>query len=548
MHSPIRRWISYLALPALLLGVTPALVGSSAAEPEPPTLSDRLSRVSSVVALRAMLADPSSAPEALRPQLAALRAVQRSGLSGRAGTPGARPVSPFDRFNDDFLGLPQNEESVAACVSRPGVVLGGTNDYRGFFERDQNITGWHFSQDGGATLANEGRLPPVDVRGAQRPSSGDPVDAIGSGCSLYAASLNLNPFDPFRSSNGVGVYRSTVQRLSSCGGGSDPMCWPTRRSVVTNSRGHFLDKEWLAVGRSGRAGEVVWVTYTDFDFTDPASESSQISAVRCDSSLSTCTAPILVSGTDRLVQFSDVTIGADGRTYVTWSELAGGQAAPPSFVHKLRVAQPGSTAFGPTRVVTRETRAIPFGGKLNANDFRIATYAKNSVAMVNGRPRVFVTWDACSVRAFDFICEDAQVKLAWSDDLGRTWSGPTVLSVRGHNYFPTISADPHRNRLVLAYYTSRYDLAFDNRQDVELLTLDPARPAHAVRRQRVTSPSNEPEADPVLGGFFIGDYFEAAAVDGKAYVHYNANYVRVPFLEEGRAIPQQDNFLAVRRQ
>ena len=64
-----------------------------------------------------------------------------------------------------------------------------------------------------------------------------------------------------------------------------------------------------------------------------------------------------------------------------------------------------------------------------------------------------------------------------------------------------------------------------------------------ARRQRLTPLSNDPEADPVLGGTFIGDYFEVAAHNGTGYVHFNANYVSIRLLGEGFPIPQQDNFL-----
>ena len=66
-------------------------------------------------------------------------------------------------------------------------------------------------------------------------------------------------------------------------------------------------------------------------------------------------------------------------------------------------------------------------------------------------------------------------------------------------------------------------------------------------RQRVTSPSSEPEADPIFGGYFIGDYFEVSAQGGDAFVHYNASYRRVPFVGDGLPIPQADNYLSRRR-
>jgi hypothetical protein len=180
---------------------------------------------------------------------------------------------------------------------------------------------------------------------------------------------------------------------------------------------------------------------------------------------------------------------------------------------------------------------------LHANDFRVATYPKNEVAMVDGKPRVFVTWEGCKARpAGDSVCEEPRIKVVHSDDLGKTWSGPKVVSAGGDNYFPTISADRKSNKVAIAYFTNRFDPVFHNRQDVELATLNPATSA-VTGRQRLTSLSNESEADPVLGGTFIGDYIEVYAAGGKALVHYNANYRSIRLLDEGIAVPQQDNFL-----
>jgi hypothetical protein len=64
-----------------------------------------------------------------------------------------------------------------------------------------------------------------------------------------------------------------------------------------------------------------------------------------------------------------------------------------------------------------------------------------------------------------------------------------------------------------------------------------------AHRQRVTRISNETEADPILGGAFIGDYLEVTANRGKAWVHYNANERHVALIGEGLPIPQQDNYL-----
>ncbi len=547
------RWsrrLTWLAPVPVVIAL--AAVPASGASSAPSPAAAALTRVSSPVVQRYLLAHPDEASgerghmDAARAALAAARSTQSHSSSTSSTSQGPGDLL---RFNRDDLGLPQNEESVGSCAGPSGdVVLGGTNDYRGLVNPSGNFTGWYLSRNGGRSVSNEGLLPTVRSGSTQVPSGGDPVDVATPSCDLYAASLNYPVALDFSNvpanTNGATVYRTTPQRLASCQGGDSPDCWPNRRFVARNRAGHFIDKEWMYVGRSGSAGNVVWVTYTDFDMTahNPAGFTASIHAVRCDAALRSCTAPITISGSDADVQFSDVTVGPDGRTYITWAQIKGELTGrPQSFIFKMRVAPAGSTSFGPTRVIYREDNAIPFGGVLHANTFRIATYPKNTVSMVGGRPRVWLVWDACGTRVLDSVCENARIKLRWSDDGGASWSPIHQVSSSGENYFPTIDSDPQNGKVAVAYYTSRYDPVFHNRQDVELTTVD--NQGSVTKRARLTPFSNETEADPLLGAFFIGDYFEVDARRGSAYVHFNANYTSVPLLGTGSPIPQQDNFL-----
>lgn len=508
-----------------------------------------LTHASQSVVTRFWLANPTEAPSNIKRKFQSVKAALSQFRTGAAvWQPEDHLLKDSGKlrpFNLDATGLPQNEESIAVCDSREKIVLGATNDYRALIDPEQNFTGWHLSVDGGKTVQIEGLLPPVIIAGISVPSGGDPVVAATDDCMLFAASLNNDPIDPFGKPNGIGVYRSDPTTLATCLGGSDPSCWPTRRAIAQTGPDHFLDKPWFDVGVSGSAGEVVWVAYSDFaqDASAPLGYTGvSIKAVRCSADLSSCTDPILISDDDLDVQFADVTIGYDGRTYITWSEIQGElEETAQTFVHKLRIAPAGSTKFGPERVIHVEELAIPFGGSLNANDFRIATYPKHEVTKVHGAPRIFVVWDACSARPFDVVCEEAQIKLKHSDNDGVKWSPEIILSIEGSNYFPTIAND-RSGRLALAWFTNRFDPKFQNQQDVEFIALD----THTVKplsRQRLTHLSNEPEADALLGGAFIGDYIEVAAQQGTAYVHYNANYRQISVLEQGLPIPQQDNYL-----
>jgi hypothetical protein len=523
-----------------------------------PAQDRTLAHISQAPVLRYWMAHPGRAPESFQQRF---RSFQQAAGQGSASSSGAVtttgvPSIVDDVLNNDVVGFPQNEESVSGCRSNTDHLIEGTNDYRGLLDPEGNFTGWHLSTDGGETLANEGLLPPVEAGGTKaQPSGGDPVYSFSEvDCDIYAASLNYNPVDPFSDVNGIGIYRTKVSTLlaRSCGddGASDPDCWPRRRyASFTADPTHFFDKEWFDVGVSGGAGEVVWVVYSDFDLTpvppNPAGFTAEIFAVRCDADLTSCTSPIPISEDDGDVQFGDVTIAPDGKVYVTWSQITGElEGEPQTFIHKMRVADAGSTTFGPEREIRREQRAIPFGGFLHANDFRVATYPKNEVMPMGGGNRVYVVWDACRFRPLSSICEEPQIKLLFSDDDGVTWepSQPLILSESGDNYFPAIGGHPATGDLAVAWFTNRQDDLFHSLQDVELVTLDPD--GDVTNRQILTSPSNESLADPLLGGVFIGDYIEVFTHDGTAWTGYNMNYRQEVLLgNQGVPVPQQDNYL-----
>jgi hypothetical protein len=540
MNTPSRglrhaRWLALLVLVAVAVWLPAAQAREDNGRGSTDGLLAKLSQGAAVGYLRA---ERLQATEQL--------ASQRSAASLRAAELGRIPAGVGVRFNDDKSGLPQNEESITAC-GQGAAVLGGTNDYRGLVDPKGNFTGWHLSTDGGRSVDNEGLLPPVREKGQAIESGGDPVAKAGPGCSLYMADLN---YDQDFLPNGIGVYKSTPKTLANCPGGSAPSCWPVRKAVAVNFNDKvFLDKPWMYVGRSG-GKTYVWTVYTEFRCPDVGCESgdynsNSIKAVRCGADLKNCTRPILISGDQRSIQFGDVTIGPDGRTYVTWeqdNDLKTNFQPPERMRFWIRVAPPGSTTFGPAHLVANEPLNLGIA-PLHANDFRVATYPKNEVAMVGGKPRVFVTWDGCKARpAGDSVCEEPRIKVARSGDLGKTWSSPKVVSAGGDNYFPTISADRKSHKVAIAYFTNRFDPVFHNRQDVELVTLNPTTSA-VTDRKRLTSLSNESEADPVLGGLFIGDYIEVYASGGKALVHFNANYRSIRLLGNGLPVPQQDNFL-----
>jgi hypothetical protein len=549
------RWAVRTAL--VLVGAVALIVPAASAVGGDTPSKTLLDQISQVVAARYYLAHPDQAPDGMT-----LTGADKMPQGKRTNS--CTSNSNKDAFNCDIFGLPQNEESMAACPTNDNFVLQGTNDYRGLLDPEGNFTGWHWSIDGGHSIQNEGLLPPVTLTKIasphQVPSGGDPVMFIPAGCNaVYAASLAYDPNSPFTNPTGLGIYMSTPQILSTCqpfldNGATNPACWPNRSAVAQTEASDFIDKEWLFVG-----GGYVWATYSDFvnDESSPIGYSSvSIKAVRCTLDLQTCTEPIQISTADQDVQFSDVTVGPDGRTYITWARIDG-ELNPDQFpegqvftIKYRSETAPGSAVFGPEHVVQVVPNAIPFGGFLHANDFRIATYPKSDVVMVNGHPRVFVVYDECTARLLGSICEEPQIKLTYSDDDGATWSTPIVESNGGDNYFPSISADRTytTNNLALAWYTNSYDTGFHNQQDTVATSVNPLT-GQARGIKRLTSSSNETESDPLLGGAFIGDYLEAVLVRNKLWVGANENYRKVPFVggflngdQPVFPVNQQDNY------
>jgi hypothetical protein len=563
MRNRSKHGLLFLLLAVMALPLQAAAEGENSRDVQ----AGLLTHVSQQVALRFAAAHPTAvegplreAGERLREVSAEARAQVTTSATPSRTSSGGYGRQLGDRFNLDDVGLPQNEESVAVCPSKPRYVLSGANDYRYLLDPDLNSTGYYFSTDGGRSVTKEGLLPSIASGGepANLPSGGDPVIQTDNQCNFYFVDLNYPADNPFANRNGIGLYKTTLEKLKSCPAGENPdhltqpQCWPDRRLVafadipVDTGIGSFLDKPWFDVGPDGAGGKQIWITYSDFA-NDPNAPlgftGAQIKAVHCDAKTLACEAPIVISGTDEDIQFSDVTIANDGSTLITWAQIEGElEETAQVFTVKGVVIPSGSTTPGPTKIVNREVNPIPFGGFLHANDFRVATYPKSIMPTVNGKPRMFVLWDRCLYNLLDFTCEESQIYMTWSDDMGDTWSKPLSLSKGGDNYFPAVSDEYGTGKFAVAWFTNRRDAIFHNRQDVEVVLVS-KQSGTVTKRQWVTRLSNESEADPFLGGSFIGDYIDVDRAQGVSFVVYNANYRKIEVLGEGFPIPQQDNYL-----
>jgi hypothetical protein len=576
-----------------LLGIVSALflltfspapsIGNDQPDPFTRFIRDRGHEVSQSALIKWYTNHPEDAPPQLRQAIETLRSAPSGLLQQAAEISEAQDSDPAlafgqKRFNKetDATGLPQNEESVTYCPVNQNEILMGTNDFRGLVDVTGNTTGWHYSKDGGASVFKEGRQAEISVRDSDGglvdiPSGGDPVvravATASDSCDFYAAGLafDLADDDP----NAIVVYKTSDETLNgSCQGAA---CWPSQKAVATatidlsDGTGHFLDKPWMDVGDSG-GDIVVWVTYTEFEVDG---EVSPIKASRCTADLTSCTSNIAISSLRANAQFSYVTIAPDGRVYVSWIErtIDSGREV---FTINMRMAAAGSTSFGPRKTVATETRPLGFGSSLSSNDFRIASIPQNTVLPLDdGVNRFYVVWPYCVQPAVPVdgqsveVCRDSDIRVAFSDDDGDSFRTVSI-NQPGSQYFPAIDADVIGDR-VYRYQTvvangppDLGSLSFVSLNHINLNgDVDCDRDRDAVDALGILEdvaglgalPSgcpaglNEPNADPALGGQFIGDYIEVFAYDNVVVVGYNANYTELGFLGTKPATYQQDNYL-----
>src|SRR4051812_28765333 len=198
-----RRRILTVALAAVLAAAMVTIPSAIAEEGGFKVPDTYLEHLSESVNVSYYVHHPADAPKLVSHALAQVSENAPSRTSARSSQYCASNANK-DVFNCDFIGFPQNEESVGSCPTNDSLVLGSTNDYNGILFGD-NDTGWEWSTDGGHSVRNYGFLPPVVLNTLDThpevPSGGDPVTFIPSGCdSLYAASLaydvNTVPFGP----------------------------------------------------------------------------------------------------------------------------------------------------------------------------------------------------------------------------------------------------------------------------------------------------------------------------------------------------------------
>jgi len=493
------------------------------------------------------------------------------------------------RFINDSSYFPQSETSVAVDPNNSNHVVGGFNDGKFFFcpffpaecgtTIPVSLSGFTVSNDGGMSVAKGGSLPNLNASGVLLTPWGDPSLAPTIDGNFFYASLAISSFDSLFG-NGVMIAKSNANLFNPNVSCATPIydptnnpCWDT---AFVNGETAFPvysleDKERIAVDRDPSSpyyGSVYvgWDHFSRFGF-------SSSFLARCDGNLAACTmlseGPVTISGGDLFVAWTTPVVDKSGNVYVAWCNFGTFFTFGPVNC-RVSSSPPGGTSFGPPSnilsymgsgtTLPADTVVIGWATEQFRTGLGLISISTDPSPKSNN---LYFTTSICTAGHYYAVsaqivpvaadnpgnCGQSAIIFSESANNGTSWSAPIILSNPAVNDQPYVTVDSQTGTVYVVYYTTQYD-PFNHRINVVgSMSNNLARTFH---QQRVTTASDEPNADPNMydyilsngfGGSFtvpqFGDYFEATARAGILWILFTGNYA----VEAGTF--QTDPFLAV---
>jgi len=345
----------------------------------------------------------------------------------------------------DGPGATQSELTIAVDKTGQHVVI-GFNDFRGFSLSPLSVSGYAYSDDGGATFTDGQQLPTTGPT-AHGAVFGDPdVKYVpgGAGCQFIYSSIFVN------SSN---QQTMSIHRSTDCG---HTWVGPFEVTPATNpnTSGDAADKEFISVDPdTGRVG-MSWSNFTASSASIPVGVEIRFTY---SDDVMTATPPTWSSGVVLNHGSQDFDTGSEPRfagngsnnVYVAWS----GQEQSFYFAEtKVAASNDNGVSFGVPVVLDQSPLLIPnFWIDFILGDDRVHQFP--SIAVDNSwgshQGNVYVVY------ATNANFDGADVVVHRSTDGGATWSEPTVLSSRPGNdraqWFPTVSVDSLTGRVNVVF-------------------------------------------------------------------------------------------------
>jgi len=451
--------------------------------------------------------------------MGSLAAEKIAKLAGRLPAVSARCFNVPDCDDEDLVaGSTQSETTIAVDSTGQHVVV-GFNDFRGFTATTVSVSGFMYSDNGGATFVDGGQLPtgPTTVLFDQQFPQvfGDPDVKYLGACTFVYSSILLKQFG----ANGL-VQTLSVHRSTDCG---HTWAGPFEVKPASNPNG-LIDSSGFAVDASDKElGDVdpdshryalCWS-----NFTPVALGGVEISCTYSDNLTSAhptfsprrVVGATVADGTGASVRFAG---NGSRNTYVAWSRFPIG---PLGFygnnIGFARSTDNGVT-WSPPVSLTNDfvTMDLPLGNDRN-NNFPSMAVDQSPGAH---RGNIYVVYSNNN------SLDGADVVLQRSTDRGLTFSAPVLLNARpGHDrsqWFPYVTADRNTGRVWVYYYDQGVATSGDLTEISYLYSDDGgvnwSRPAPLIDRPFKAGWGND-TSQPNLG-----DYIQAVAQGGTFYAAF----------------------------
>jgi hypothetical protein len=416
--------------------------------------------------------------------------------------------------SDAAVGGGQAETSIAVDATGQHIVV-GFNDTRGFSKVPVSVSGFMYSEDGGATFVDGGQLPSPDNEtvGATRLPQifGDPEVEYLGGCTFIYSSIVLRKFSATATVQTLGFHRSTDcgktwEGPFTIGSASNPSGTVTTTGAPTDA----ADKQFTAV--DPETGRVI-VTWSNFTPNAPggveiaASYSDDILSATPTFSPRAIIANSVVDGQASIPVFSPATRDA----YVAWRRSGGA-------LNRGATAFSRSTDNGQTWSTPIEVAPSFFVNDQVLGNDRINSSPALTVDNAN---RVYVAYAANDNK------DGADIVFVRSLDQGATFSTPVLLNSRPGNdrsqWFPWLTTDLASGRIYAHYYDQGIDTDGDL-TEVQYQFSDNAGASWSQPRPLSTRPFHAAHGNDT-GQPNLGDYNQAVAQQGNYYAVFATTFL-----------------------
>lgn len=412
----------------------------------------------------------------------------------------------------------QAETSIAVDSTGQHVVI-GFNDFRGFTSTTVSISGFMYSDDGGATFVDGGQLPvgpTTALSGQLWPQVfGDPDVKYMGGCNFVYSSILLKVFSAAAVVQTLSIHRST-----DCGhtwSGPFEVMPATNPNGTVDANGNprdDADKELGDVDPETNRYGLCWS-----NFTAAAVGGVEISCTYSDNVL-TGAPPVFVAR--RVVaasiadgQGSSVRFAGNGspNAYMAWARFTGTYTNNIGFA---RSADNAVTWSAPVNLASDFLTMDQVLGNDRVNTFPSLAVDKSAGAFAGS---VYIVYSNNNSR------DGADVTLQKSTDGGLTFSSPIFLNSRPGadrpQWFPFVTVDQTTGRVWVYYYdqgvASSGDLTQVSYQYSDNGGSTWSKPAAVLDRPFKAGWGND-SSQPNLG-----DYIQSVAQNGTLYTAYAAS-------------------------